>query len=121
MLKDSEKYLKKMKELRKKIEERANEKTIEELYKDIFDLLKIIVGKKPQAKLIEEFDKNFVAKGKFPPHTSRILESVIDARKSFKQGKLNSHKVNETRKNGQILINDLIEYNQRCELANRKK
>jgi hypothetical protein len=49
------------------------------------------------------------------------LKDIFKARDEFKKGKLNSHAVNEARKNASILINDLIEYNQRCELANGKK
>ena len=39
----------------------------------------------------------------------------------FKKGKLNSHSVNDARKNASVLINDLVEYNQRIDLLNNKK
>jgi len=45
----------------------------------------------------------------------------VKARNDFKKGKLDAHAVNESRKNASVLINDLIEYNQRCELVNKKK
>ncbi|GAI79737.1 unnamed protein product, partial [marine sediment metagenome] len=40
------------------------------------------------------------------------------ARNEFKKGKSTSHKVDQARKSAAILINDLIEYNQRSELLN---
>lgn len=117
-LKNSEEYLKRLKELREQIEQRNQEKTLEQIYSDVFQLLETIVGKKPKDKMIEEFEKKFVKKGKLAPLDLRILKEVVSAKKQFKQKKLNSYKVDSVRKNAMILINDLIEYNQRCELVN---
>ena len=117
-LKNSEEYLKRLKELREQIEQRNQEKTLEQIYSDVFQLLETIVGKKPKDKMIEEFEKRFVKKGKLAPLDLRILKEVASAKKQFKQKKLNSYKVDSVRKNAMILINDLIEYNQRCELVN---
>jgi predicted nucleotidyltransferase len=65
LLKDSESYLKRLKELKEQIEKRTHEKTILQIYEDVFHLLHTIIGKKPQAKVLEEFEKNYVKKGKF--------------------------------------------------------
>ena len=121
LLQDTEDYLKRLKELREQIEKRVQEKTIEQIYEDTFSLLKTMFGKKSQAIIISEFEKNLVKKGKFSPQHLRILKNIVGARTEFKKGKLNSHKVDEARKNASILINDLIEYNQRCDLVNNKK
>ncbi len=119
LIKDSERYLKRLKELREQIEKRYNEKTIDQIYKDVFELLKTIVKAKSQTAIINEFEKNFVKKGKFAPQDLRILKDIAKARTYFKRGKLNAHAVNEARKNASILINNLIEYNQRCELSEK--
>jgi len=121
LLSDTQDYLKRLKELRKEIEKRVQEKTIEQIYKDIFSLLKTIVKNKSKDKIILEFEKNFVKKGKFSPQHLRILKDIVNARTQFKKGKLNSHKVDEARKNASILINDLIEYNQRCDMVKKKE
>ncbi|MGD9275918.1 MAG: nucleotidyltransferase domain-containing protein [Candidatus Pacearchaeota archaeon] len=121
LVKESEDYVKRLKELREQIDKRTQEKTIEQIYKDVFELLKIIVGKKSQEKTIEEFNKNFVKNGQFAPQDLRIIKDLVSARKDFKKGKLDLHKVDNARKNASILINDLIEYNQRCELNTKKK
>ena len=120
LVKESEDYIKALKVLREQIEKRAQEKTIEQIYKDVFELLKSIVGNKSQEKTIEDFEKNFIKKGQFPPQNLRILKDIVSARKEFKKGKLDSHRVDNARKNASILINDLIEYNQRCDLARKK-
>jgi len=117
LLKDTEDYLKRLKELRVQIEKRAQEKTIEQMYKDILDLLESVLGKKGQAALITAFEKDLVKTGQFPPHMLRILKDVIAARVQFKKGKLNAHKVDDARKNASILINALMEYAQRKDMA----
>ena len=120
-LKQTEDFIKRLKELRKQIEKKTNEVTIERIYKDVFELLKEVTGKKSQEEIINVFEKDFVKKGKFAPQSLRILRDVVIARTQFKKGKLDAHKVDHARKNADILINDLVEYNQRCELENNKK
>jgi predicted nucleotidyltransferase/uncharacterized protein (UPF0332 family) len=121
LVKDTEDYLKRLKELREQIEKRAQEKTIEQIYKDVFELLKIMIGKKSQDKVILDFEKDFVKTGKFTPQHLRILRDVVNARKEFKKGKSNSHKVDIARKNAGILISDLVEYSQRKDLIALEK
>jgi predicted nucleotidyltransferase/uncharacterized protein (UPF0332 family) len=121
LVKDTEDYLKRLKELREQIEKRTSEKTIEQIYADIFSILKTMFGNKSQVKMIEDFDKTLVKKGKMSPQDLRILKAIVVAKADFKKGKLNAHKVNDARKNASILINDLIEYNQRCDLNNGEK
>lgn len=110
-------YLKKLKELRKKIEKRTSEKTIEQLYNDIMGLLKTLTGEKAQKNVVDKFEKDFAKKGKFALSDLKILRDVIQARSDFKKGKLNVHKVDKARKNASILINNLVEFSQRCDLA----
>ncbi len=121
LIKDTEDYLKRLKELREQIEKRTSEKTIEQIYADTFSVLKGMLGNKTQKAMVESFEKDLVKKGKMPPHNLRILKNIISARVDFKKGKLNVHKVDDARKQASILMNDLIEYNQRCDLANGKK
>ncbi len=63
LLKETEEFLKRLKELRKQIEKKTQEKTIEQINLEIFDLLKTITGKKSKADITKEFEKNFIKKG----------------------------------------------------------
>ncbi|MBS3094303.1 hypothetical protein J4474_01425, partial [Candidatus Pacearchaeota archaeon] len=121
LLEETGDYLKRLKELREQIEKRAQEKTVEQIYHDTFSILKTLVGNLSQEKILEEFEKKFVKTGKFSSQHIRILKNIVEARKEFKKGKMNSHKVNEARKDASILINDLIEYSQRCDLVSLER
>ena len=121
MVKDAEVYIGRLKELREQIEKRTSEKTIEQLYDDTFSILTGMIGKKTPSAMVESFEKDFVKKGKMQPQDLRILKNIISARADFKKGKLNVHKVDDARKEAAILMNDLIEYNQRCDLNNGKE
>ena len=117
LLKDTEDYLKRLKELRDQIEKRTQEKTIEEISKDIFGLLEKILGKKPGKQIIEEFDSELIKKGVLPEQSLRTFREIIQAESEFKKGKSNSHKINEARKNATILIGELIDYSQRRDIS----
>ena len=120
-IKDTESYIKRLKELRIEIEKHTQKKTIDEIYKNVFDLLKTILGKKSQEKIIEDFKNKLIKTGKFPQQSLKVLEKIVNAKKEFKKGKSNSHKIDEARKNSMILINDLIEYSQRKDLISLEK
>ncbi len=117
LLKQSEDFIKRLKELRVEVEKKYNEGTIERIYKDAFDLLKNIIGRKSKEETIKSFSKDFVKKGKFSPQDLRILKNIVAAREEFKKGKSDSHKIDLARRDAEILINDLIEFSQRCDLV----
>jgi predicted nucleotidyltransferase/uncharacterized protein (UPF0332 family) len=121
IIKDTEDYLNRLKDLREQIEKRSQEETIEQIYKDVFTILKTMFGSKSQQQIIEEFESQLVKKGKMAPNSLRILKNIVEAKSEFKKGKSNPHKVEEARRSASILINDLVEYNQRCELNKEKK
>jgi uncharacterized protein (UPF0332 family)/predicted nucleotidyltransferase len=120
-LKDAEEFLKRLKDLREQIEKRSQEKTVEDIYKQVFDMLKAIFKKNKEEELVKSFDKEFIKKGKLPEPYLRILENIINVKKEFKKGKMKRNEVEEARKNASLLINHLIEYNQRCELDELKR
>ncbi len=117
LLKDSEAYVKRLKELRKQINKSYQLRTIEKIYEDAFGLLKGILGNMSVEKTIEKFEKEYVKKGKFTKQHLRILNKIVEAKKDFKKGKIDDKKLDDARKDSTILISALIEYTQRCDLA----
>ena len=121
LLVDTEDYLKRLKELREQIEKGAQEKTIEQIYGDVFSLLENIFGKKTQEKMVHEFESELVKKGKMPEQSLRILRDIINARAEFKKGKSSVQKIEDARKDATLLINHLIDYSQRRDLMKLEK
>jgi len=118
LLKDTEEYLKRLKELRSQIEKKVQQKTIDQIYEDVFNLLKITTKKKAQAAIVESFEKDFIKKGKFQEQDLKAIKKLIEAKAEGKKGKLTLHKSDEARKASTMLINSLIEYNQRRDMTN---
>ncbi|MEK6926166.1 MAG: nucleotidyltransferase domain-containing protein [Nanoarchaeota archaeon] len=116
LLKGTEDYLKRLKELREQIEKQSLQKTIEQVHKDVFGLLEAVTEKKSQVQIIQEFEK-LIKRGKFTQQHLRILNEVVSAKAESKKGKLNFQKSDTARRNAMILINDLIEFSQRKDLA----
>ena len=121
LIKQSNDYLNKLKELRKKIEKTSQERTIEQIYNDVFDLLKKITKKKSQLDVVKSFEKDFIKKGKFTGQHLKILNNIVNAKNEFKKGKLSPHKIDEARKNYTLLIGDLLDYTQRADLMDLAK
>ena len=84
-------------------------------------MLKTIVGRKSQEESILAFEKDFVKKGRFCPQDLRTLKDIVAAREEFKKGKSSSQKIDRARKDAQILIGNLVEYSQRCDLVSLEK
>lgn len=113
----TEEFIKRLKELRKEIEAKYQEKTIKQIHGDLLDLLKKIMGNKSQEKLVEEFENNYVKKAKFTKQHLRILKEVLKAKREFKKGKSESHKIDRVRKDADLLTKDLIEFIQRKDMV----
>lgn len=121
LLKETEDYLKRLKDLRKEIEEKFQEKTINQIYDDVMGLLKNILGNKSSEKLVLEFEKDYVKKAKFTNQHLRFLKDVIKTKKDWKKEKSDSRKIDRVRKDADILVKDLIEFIQRKDLAKFEK
>lgn len=117
LLKGTEDYLKRLKELKEQIEKQAQQKTIDQVHKEVFELLKIVTGKTSQEAILDSFEKDFVRKGKFTQQYLRTLKDIVDAKAESKKGKLSFHKADEVRKNAVLLTGSLIEYSQRKDLV----
>jgi len=120
-LKDAEEFLSRLKELRKQIEKKALERTIQETYSNVFHMLEQIFKKKSEKELMAAFRLEFVNKGKMPEIYLKALEELVKAKKDFSKGKMDKHAVENVRKNASLLVNSLIEYSQRCDLVELQK
>ena len=126
--KDAFDYIERIHELRKQIEKRVQEKSIEEIYKDVFGMLGALLNKKSETAILREFDKRMIKKGKFPPRFLENLKIIsktsreIAKRKKGKGKKKDnltskqSREVDNARKLAVEITTALMEYTQRRDL-----
>ena len=118
LLKDSEDFLKRLRELREDIEKEIQKKSFEEIYENVFKIMKALFGDKEEHQLIREYEKEIINKAKGNPKYIHTLNELIQLKKDFKNKKTpGKYEFEKIRKNAVYLIEDLIEYNQRKELG----
>ncbi|MFA5174340.1 MAG: nucleotidyltransferase domain-containing protein [Candidatus Pacearchaeota archaeon] len=118
LLKNSEDYLKRLKELREEIEKRMQEKTFKEIYENIFQIMKALFGSKTENLLIKEYEKEIINKGKGNPKFLHVLNELVDTNKKYAAKKAPTKQAFEhLRKDSVYLIQELIEYGQRKEMG----
>lgn len=115
-------FIKKLKEMREQIEKRTQEKSISQVYQDVFGMLEAVLGKKTESAILKEFEEELVKKGKMPQKFLEGLKLIIKTKKEFeelikdKKKKLTVKEVSEienARKVASEITNTLIEYVQR--------
>jgi predicted nucleotidyltransferase len=135
LTKDALDYIARLKELREQIEKRIQEKSIEQIYKDVFGMIGNLLKKKSETAILKEFDNKIIKEGIFPPRfltnlkfiaktkrdIAKTKEQTSKAKKkdnlTFKQ----SQRVDQARKYAAEITTALIEHSQRCELASLEK
>ena len=120
-------YLKKLKEIRKKIEARIQKKTIEEVYNHVFGMLESLLNVKGEKESLKKFEEDFIKQGKMPQrfldslkYIARIRKEILEEKKKKNVPKdlMTGKEINEVeqaRKLSNEIINSLIEYSQRCD------
>lgn len=122
LMKDAGDYMKRLDELRSEIEKRAQKRTLEETYDNIFKLLKHLFGNKSEPALVRQFEKELIKKGRADPKNLHILNEIIAAKRKYNtKKKPGKYEIEDIRKNASSLINQLIEYGQRCDLSDIRK
>jgi uncharacterized protein (UPF0332 family)/predicted nucleotidyltransferase/lipopolysaccharide export system protein LptA len=114
-------YNKMLKKLRVKIEKRLHEKTAEEVYAEVFKMLKNLFGNKSQNQLINEFENKLVKKGKVEQRFSKIVREISNVKKKVEAGKISLKEVDNMKKDAIELIRSLVEYAQRADIVSSEK
>lgn len=122
LMKDAEEYTKKLKEVAAEIEERSQERTLQETYDNVFKIMKGLFGNKKEEDLIKDFEKEIIKKGRAEPRHLQVLHELLDTKKKYaSKKKPTKYEIEDVRKNVSGLINRLVEYGQRCEIAEISK
>lgn len=118
LLQEADKYLKRLDQLFKEIEKRKDEEGIVMLFDEMMTLIRDVlklegVEKAKDADIIKIFEDELVTSGKVPARYVRDLKEIVDAKKSFDQGKLTKAEIEQARKGSVGLYRFLVEYLQR--------
>ncbi|MFZ5955277.1 MAG: nucleotidyltransferase domain-containing protein [Nanoarchaeota archaeon] len=129
--KDSLDYMKRLKELRLQIEKRVQKKSIEEIYKEVFDMLEALLRKNSEKALIDEFEDKLVKTGRFPQRFLDGLKLIARTKLEFEKPEKEEKKkksdkekemsgkevrdVEKARRYASEIVTALIEYTQRCD------
>ena len=119
--KQSDEYIKKMKELRKNLEIRMQEHSADKIHEEVFSLMKQIFGNKGQEELVRELEKELVKKGKIPGRMLAIAKEMTEVKKKMKSKKLTQGEAQRISRDASDLIKTLIEYAQRKDLISLEK
>jgi hypothetical protein len=117
LLKDSEDYLKKLKELRTSVEKEIQRRNFDEIYENIFKIMRSLFGDKSETELIREFEKELVNKGKTNPKFLHTLNELVQNKKKNKKESNNIFEFETIRKDSAYLMEGLLEYGQRKDLG----
>jgi hypothetical protein len=118
MVKDAEKYLKRLNQLFKEISEKKEEESVLHSYENIVtvvrDILKMEgVEKVKDLDMIQIFEEEIVHKGLIPEKYLRMLREIEKAKKDYDAKKLTKAEVQNTQKDSRELLRFMVEYIQR--------
>ncbi len=118
LLKKSEEYLKRIKQLFGEIEMIREKEGMLKVYDTVVsitrDILKTVgVEKVKDSEIAKEFNEKLVEAGKIPARFLRSLKDVTKAKEDYEAGKLGKHEVEKIKKASAELVRYLVEYIQR--------
>ncbi len=118
LLTDADKFLARIRELFKEIEQHYDEKSIIILYDEIVTIIRDVlkaegIERASDGEIIKIFEKELVTTGKVPARYLRDLQEIVDAKKKYDAKKLDKNDIELARKGSAGLIKFLVEYLQR--------
>jgi uncharacterized protein (UPF0332 family) len=118
LIKDAEKYIKRLSELFKDIQSRKEKESVLHSYENIVtvtrDILKMEgIEKVKDSDMIRLFETEIVHKGIIPEKYLRMIKDIEKAKKDYDAGKLTATEVNNAQRDSRELIRFLVEHIQR--------
>lgn len=118
LIKSAEKYLARIKELFKTIEDKYDQKTILMLYDEIMTIIRDVlklegIEKAQDTEILKLFEDELISTGKVPARYLRDLNEIVEAKKKHDAKKLTKTDIENARKGSAGLIKFLVEYMQR--------
>jgi len=118
LLEDSKRYLKRMNELFKQIEELKEEEGVMHNYETVVTVVRDTLRLEgleqvSDTEMIKAFELHLIHKGHVPEKYVRMLKDISKAKKDYDAGKLSKTEIHQINKDARELIKFLIEHIQR--------
>ena len=118
LLRDSEKYLNRLKKLFKDIEEKKEKERLLAVYDSVMMVARdalLLEGEETvsEKEILKKFKEKIIHKNYLPERYYRILEEVIKARKDYEKGTLTKVEVEEVMKKSREFLSHVIEHIER--------
>jgi uncharacterized protein (UPF0332 family)/predicted nucleotidyltransferase len=118
LVKDAEKYLKRLTELFKEIQKRKEEEGILHTYENVITVVRDVlrlegISKVNDSELAKLFEKEIIHSGVLPAKYSRVLREIEEAKRHYDAGKLNKAEILKVQKDSRELVRVLVEHIQR--------
>jgi uncharacterized protein (UPF0332 family)/predicted nucleotidyltransferase len=118
LVKDAEKYMKRLNELFKEIETRKEEESVLHTYESVVTIVRDVlrlegVKTAKDTELPMLFEKDVVHKGVLPEKYTRVLKELWDAKKHYDTGKLNKADIQKLQRDARDTMRVMIEHIQR--------
>ncbi len=118
LLKDSERYLKRIERLFTQIQKMKEEESMLHVYDSIVTIIRDVlklegIERVDDLEIVKIFEDELISQGKIPAKFLRTLNSIIKAKKDYDAGKLTKAEVERVKKESDQLVKFLVEYMQR--------
>jgi uncharacterized protein (UPF0332 family)/predicted nucleotidyltransferase len=118
LLKDAEKYLKRINRLFTQIEKIREEKDMVNVYDTVVTIIRDVlrlegIEKVSDIEVVKIFEDELISQGKVPAKFLRVLNDIIKAKKDYDDKKLTKQEVEKVKKDSGVFIKFLVEYIQR--------
>ncbi len=118
LLKDAEKYLKRIQRLFTQLEKIREEENLVQIYDNVVTMVRDVlrlegVQKVPDPDVLKVFEDELISSGKVPAKYMRILNNLIKAKKDYEEKKLTKQEVDKVKKEASQLTRFLVEHVQR--------
>ena len=118
LIKNAEKYLKRVKELFTQIEKKKEIESMVHIYDTAVTMIRDVlrlegIERASDTEIVRIFEDELISKGKIPAKFLRILNNIVKAKKDYDAKKLTKNEVAEVRKHSHEFIKFIVEYMQR--------
>ncbi len=118
LLKDADRYLKRLNKLFEEIQKTKEEESMIHVYDNVVtmirDALKMEgIEKVGDLEIVKTFEDELISQGKIPAKYLRILNSIMEAKRDYDNHKLTKAEVEKVKKDSEAFVRFLVEHMQR--------